>query len=92
MKKLTVDLTHIQTPGGMHAYLAYMMNFPAYYGRNFDALHDMLTEIGEDTLLTIRRPAQLPQQMEKIFPVLAMVLHDVQTENPHFKAFVEIAE
>ncbi|MBR5559792.1 MAG: barstar family protein [Clostridia bacterium] len=92
MKKITVDLTNIETPGGMHAYLAYMMNFPAYYGRNFDALHDMLTEIGEDTLLMIRRPAKLPEAMEKIFPVLGRVLLIAQEENGHFRSFVEITE
>ncbi len=92
MKKITVDLTNIETPGGMHAYLAYRLNFPAHYGRNFDALHDMLTEIGEDTLLTIRCPAQLPEQMKKIFPALAVVLLAAQEENEHFKSFVEIVK
>ena len=92
MKKITVDLTNIETPGGMHAYLAYRLNFPAHYGRNFDALHDMLTEIGEDTLLTIRRPAALSAEMEGIFPALAVVLLAAQEENPHFKSFVEIVK
>ena len=92
MKKLTVDLTNIETPGGMHAYLAYKLDFPAHYGRNLDALNDMLTEIGEETLLTIRRPAKLPQQMECFFPRLAIVLHSAQEENPNFKAFIEIVE
>ena len=92
MKKLMVDLTNIHTPGGMHVYLAYKLGFPAHYGRNLDALHDMLTEIGEETLLTIRRPAQLPQQMERFFLRLAIVLHDAQEENPNLKAFVEIVE
>ena len=92
MKKITVDLTNIETPRAMHVYLAFMMNFPAYYGRNLDALHDMLTDIGEETILTIRRPAKLPEEMEKMFPRLSLVLHDAQEENAHLKVLVEIAQ
>lgn len=90
MKKVTIDLTNIQTPRGMHAYIAYVMNFPAHYGRSLDALHDMLTEIGEPTLLTIRRPAVLPVKIAAYFPRLSLVLHDAQEENECLKVFVEI--
>jgi len=92
MRRITVDLTNIETPRAMHVYLAYVMGFPPYYGRNLDALHDMLTQIGEDTLLTIRRPAQLPPQMNRQFPGFSLVLHDAQEENEHLKVFVEITE
>ena len=91
MKKVTIDLTNIHTPRGMHAYIAYVMNFPAYYGRNLDALSDMLGEIAEPTLLTIRRPAALPLELEAFFPRLALVLHDAQEENENLQVFVEIA-
>lgn len=29
-----------------HEYLAQMLDFPAYYGKNLDALFDCLTELG----------------------------------------------
>ena len=90
MKNVTIDLTNIQTQRGMHAYIAYVMNFPAYYGRNLDALYDMLAQIGEPTLIMIRRPAQLPQEMAALFPKLSLVLHDVQEENDCLQVFVEI--
>ena len=92
MKRVVIDLTHINTPRGMHAYMAYIMNFPSYYGRNLDALYDMLTEISEPTQLIIRRPAQLPDEMKALFPRFSLVLHDAQTENENLQAFVEIVE
>ena len=92
MKKVTIDLRNIETPRAMHVYMAYVMNFPSYYGRNLDALYDMLTEIGEPTQMMIRRPADLPDEMKALFPRLSLVLHDAQTENENLQVFVEIAE
>ena len=90
MKKITVDLSNIQTPGGMHAYLAFAMDFPAHYGRNLDALHDQLTEISEPMQLCIRRPALLSPEMTAFFPRLSLMLHDVQEENECLEIFFEL--
>ena len=92
MKKITVDLTNIETPGGMHAYLAYVMDFPAYYGRNLDALHDMFSEISEPTQLCIRRPAALSPEMTAFFPRFSVMLHDVQQENDQIEIFFEMTK
>ena len=32
-----------------HSHLAERLDLPTYYGRNLDALYDMLTDIGADT-------------------------------------------
>jgi len=92
MKKVTIDLTHIHTPGGMHAYIAYVMDFPPYYGRNLDALYDMLTDIAQPTQLCIRRPAALSEELTVLFPRLSLMLHDAQEENRNLQVFIEIAE
>ena len=34
-----------------HEYLAQMLNFPEYYGRNLDALFDCLTELSDCTII-----------------------------------------
>ena len=43
----------------MHDYLATSLAFPAYYGRNLDALNDCLTDICEPTLLVIDADPEL---------------------------------
>ena len=91
MKTITLDLTCIDTPGGMHAYIAYAMRFPSHYGRNLDALFDLLTEIGELTLLRICRPAKLSPELEMYFPKMARMLHDAQEENGKLQVVVDIA-
>lgn len=90
MKNVTIDLAHIHTPAAAQVYIGYVMGFPEYYGRNLDALHDMLTGIDERTLLTLRRPAQLPEQMAAYFPRLSLVMHDAQQENPHLQVVVQL--
>ena len=90
MKCVTLDLTNIHTPRGMHAYIAYVMDFPAHYGRNLDALYDMLTEINKPTLLCIRRPAVLAPELQTYFPKMARMLHDAQAENGNLQVVVDI--
>ncbi len=90
MKKVTIDLTNIHTPRAAHVYIGFMLGFPAHYGRNLDALYDMLGEISEPTQLIIRRPADLPQEMAAYFPRLAIMLHDAQAENEYLEIFAEI--
>ena len=43
----------LTTSEAMHDYLAKMLNFPAYYGKNLDALYDCLTDVSEETELVL---------------------------------------
>ena len=53
MKKITLDFKDLYTPRQMHEYIAQMLEFPEYYGKNLDALYDCLTDICEDTQITV---------------------------------------
>ena len=53
MLHIILNGAQLSTHEEMHAYLAKMLHLPAYYGNNLDALHDCLTEIGEETELIL---------------------------------------
>ncbi len=40
---------------GAHDYLAGQLNFPPWYGRNLDALYDLLTERGPTVVQLVHR-------------------------------------
>jgi ribonuclease inhibitor len=81
MKEITINCAAIGTMGEMHDLLARELNFPEWYGRNLDALHDCLTAISEDTQLTFLHFPALP------FPTVGLlrVLRDSENENPHLE-------
>ena len=64
-----------------HDLLAASLAFPAYYGRNLDALHDCLTEISADTAIILADAA-------KADPRLIAVLRDASEENPHLRVYI----
>ena len=51
MKKVILDCEKLLDRKQAHLYLAEMLNFPDYYGKNLDALYDCLTELGECTIV-----------------------------------------
>lgn len=42
--KYYLDARKMQTKDEAHEYLKYRMDFPEYYGKNLDALYDLLSE------------------------------------------------
>ena len=47
VKKVVLDCEKLIQRKQAHLYLAEMLGFPDYYGKNLDALYDCLTELGE---------------------------------------------
>ena len=52
MKEYRVDLTNTTDNDSLHNALKEGLSLPDYYGKNLDALYDVLTEIGEPTAIT----------------------------------------
>ena len=61
----------------LHTQLAESLDFPCWYGRNLDALHDCLTDLTEDLTITLIEPFRLPG--------LLHVLEDCAEENLHIQ-------
>ena len=69
-----------------HDALAQAFGFPAYYGRNLDALHDCLTEIGEETAIVMTDMDEENPQARPFLDVLA----DSARENPRLSLYVAV--
>ena len=65
-----------------HSHLADRLELPTYYGRNLDALYDVLTELGEETELILSDPAAVVQQMGKYGEALLATMQEAAEENP----------
>ena len=55
MKQIVLDGNILADATQVHDYLKEMLEFPEYYGKNLDALHDCLTDL-EDVKITITSP------------------------------------
>ncbi len=53
MKTVHLDLRDISSPEVLHSLLARRLSLPDYYGKNLDALNDVLGEIGEPTHIVV---------------------------------------
>ena len=57
MKQITLDGNILADAAKVHDYLMELLEFPEYYGKNLDALHDCLTDL-EDVEITITSPEE----------------------------------
>ena len=78
MRAIVLDFHEFDSPRAVHEYLADRLGFPAYYGCNLDALHDVLTDLSEDTCVTV---VSAEKPFERGFRA---VLQDAAAENRHF--------
>lgn len=82
MRTIKLEFKNIETLRALHIYLQYKLDFPAYYGRNLDALYDCLTGIDEDTRITLA-PGDACGECAAGMSKLLRVLENAQEENPH---------
>ncbi len=87
MKKILLDLSVPETREKTQEYIAEKMQFPEYYGKNLDALYDMLTSIGEPTAVGIFLPVtdmiDLDIDLMIYFDRIGEVFRDAETDNPN---------
>ena len=57
MQKIILDLSRSSSRGEIHDVLAKEFGFPEYYGRNLDALYDMLSERVTETAVGVILPS-----------------------------------
>ncbi len=81
MKHLILRCAELNDLQQLHRELKELLNLPSYYGENFDALYDCLTEIGEPVCLEV-----CDLKASNLGPagrVLQQVLLDADERNPN---------
>ena len=82
--ELTLDAALFGNEKQVHNYLANALHFPAWYGRNLDALYDCLTDHREDTVIRLKHwPDHGPLYR------ITRVMQDAAEENLHLKVIME---
>ena len=87
MKEIILDCRSISDRASFHGRMAEVMDFPQWYGKNLDALHDCLTDISAETVLRLLHWRAAETVLGSYGKAAARVMEEADLENPHF--FVE---
>lgn len=82
MKTITVDASAMDSREAAYELLAGALELPAYWGRNLDALYDVLTELGSPTRLVVLRREALAERLGDYGRALLETLEDADRDNP----------
>jgi len=84
IREIVMDAQTMTTREQAHTAFATAFAFPAEYGRNLDALHDLLCSI-PPTRLTLYHSDCLAASLGRYGKVMLQVLNDAAAENPLFQ-------
>ena len=87
MKRITLDCNLITDDQTAHDLFAKELEFPAYYGRNLDALYDLLSTYPE-TELTLANASALGK-LFRYGDNLMLAIKDAEKANPLLTVIVE---
>ena len=90
MKNVVLNCEKLIHKEEAHSYLACMLDFPDYYGKNLDALFDCLTELGECTI--VLEGENLLHQTDSYGIKVMKVLEEAAEVNPNLKLKMQEAE
>ena len=85
MKFASIDGISVTSMEDIHNILAQQLEFPAWYGGNLDALHDCLTELHEETVISLIHSDALLATLGPAYTRLCRVLSDAAEENHYLK-------
>ena len=83
--ELIIDGSALPEAAAVHDLFTRALDLPAWYGRNLDALYDVLTERGEPLRLLVRNREALAEYAEDLLRPLA----EAAAENPALELVYE---
>lgn len=85
MKYAMIDGRAVTSMEEIHQTLAQQLSFPEWYGGNLDALHDCLSDLHEETSISLLHAETLLETLGPAYTRLCRVLSDAAEENPYLK-------
>lgn len=87
--ELLLDGRAIPDRNALHDTLQAGLALPEYYGRNLDALSDLLEERAEETCITLLHSEVLPDKLGRYGERFLLVLRGAAEENPHIRLQID---
>ncbi len=84
MEKIILNGKRMISKEVTHAYLKRKLNLAPYYGRNLDALYDLLTERNGQMEIILIHEQIMRQKLGSYGEALLQVFRDAEEENEHF--------
>ena len=81
MKVICLEGSRMTDRAATHKYLAEKLDLPSYYGRNLDALADVLWDLPEETCLVLVEEEAMLRQLGRYGEMLTDVLCDVSEQS-----------
>ena len=78
-----LDAQKMTDRASAHDYLSVQLQLPPHYGRNLDALYDVLTERAEPMQIRLENAALLSEYLGRYGQSLCKTLTDAAAENPN---------
>ena len=88
MKIVTIRGIDFSDKDELHDFLASQLDFPEYYGRNLDALYDVLTDLCEETKIIIDMSEPGDDEMAGYLGRVTKVITDAAAVNESVKVEV----
>ena len=90
MKTIVLDGLYMNTKDAAFDYLKWRLNLPDYFGRNLDALYDLLTEPCEPTQIVLYRKNLMLAALGEYGEMLLTVLRDAAKQNRMLLFFEDV--
>ena len=82
METIVIDGSQMPDRPAAHQHLAERLSFPAYYGRNLDALFDCLTDLKAPVTVRLLHQEALEDRLDRRGRALVRLLRRAAAENP----------
>ncbi len=80
MKNIIIDCAEMTSKSALHDILAEKLGAPEYYGRNLDALYDVLTDLN-DTRIILENSEALEENLGGYGELVITVMRDAAERN-----------